>query len=527
MKNIKCLIYEEKNRIRYKRKIGNRKKKERTDLKNGFLLSLFTLLVMTFLFTIPVKAASTDGVAENGQLKVIGTKLCNQNDKPVQLKGMSYFWHNWDPGLYNASTVAELATNWDACVVRVPMGIDVAGGYLADPTGSVNKISTVIDAAINQGIYVIIDWHEEKATTHTAQAMSFFATMAQKYGNNPNVIYEIYNEPTSTSWSEIKNYAQQVIGAIRQYDPDNIIIVGTPDWSQDVDAAANDPIGGTNIMYTLHFYAGTHKQSLRDKATYAINKGIALFVTEWGTCDASGNGNLDLNESNTWLDFLNSNKISWCNWSLNTKAETASALIPSANLTGPWSDAELTESGRFVKSKLTSTVIPDPNSGGSTDPNNGGNTDPSTGGSTEITTPEGVVSGATYEITNVDSKKALSAIGTTDGANVEQLTYQGDNLQKWVITDQGAGMYEISSLSSGKALDIAGNWNGANVQILKYSGENYQKWYLNNMGNGQYRIINAGSYEALHGDGSWDGANVEQLYYMGTTNQHWTLTRIQ
>jgi endoglucanase len=402
--------------------------------------------------------------------------------------------------LYNSSTVSQLANNWNATVVRAPMGIDVEGGYLSDPAGSINKISTIVDAAINQGIYVIIDWHEEKATTHVSQAVNFFKIMAQKYGDKPNVIYEIYNEPTSTSWSDIKSYSQQVINGIRQYDPDNIIVVGTPNWSQDVDVAANDPIQGTNIMYTLHFYAGTHKQWLRDKATNAINKGIALFATEWGTCDASGNSNLDLNESNTWLNYLDSNGISWCNWSLNTKAETASALTTNANLTGPWSDSELTDSGKYVKSKLTSSIPPQPSTG--------------------------IVSGGTYKIINVNSGKALDSDGTGDGANVQQWSYGGGNNQKWIVTDVGEGKYKIINVASGRALDCAGNWDGANVQIWSYGGGNNQKWYLNDMGSGQYRLIGVDSGKALDGAGNWDGANVQIWFYGGGNNQKWTFVKL-
>jgi endoglucanase len=177
--------------------------------------------------------------------------------------------------------------------------------------------------------------------------------MAQTYGNKDNVIFEIYNEPDGESWSQIKTYAQEVIGAIRATGSDNLIVVGTPTWSQDVDQAANSPITGfSNIAYTLHFYAGTHKQSLRDKATYALSKGIPLFVTEFGTCDASGNGNLDLTESQTWMNFMNTNKLSWANWSLFDKNETASALVPGASTTGNWTDSSLTASGKWVKQKM-------------------------------------------------------------------------------------------------------------------------------------------------------------------------------
>ncbi len=178
--------------------------------------------------------------------------------------------------------------------------------------------------------------------------------MAQRYGDKPNVIYEIYNEPTNAGWSSmIKPYSEAVIAEIRKHDPDNIIVCGTPNWSQRVDEAAFDPITKfENIAYSLHFYAGTHKQSLRNIATTALNKGIALFVTEFGTCDASGNGNFDPAETQIWWQFLDENKISWCNWSVADKDETASVIKPGSSVNGGWSVSNLTASGALVRSEL-------------------------------------------------------------------------------------------------------------------------------------------------------------------------------
>ena len=268
---------------------------------------------------------------------------------------MSLFWSN--PGwggdkFYNSSVVNNLADGWSATIIRAAMGVE-SGGYLSSPDSEKAKVKTVVDAAIAKGIYVLIDWHYSSAAIYTDQAKAFFKEMAQTYGSQPNVIYEIFNEPTSVAWGDLKTYAEAVIGEIRGAGSQNLVVVGTPTWSQDVDLAAANPVTKYgNVAYTLHFYAGTHKQSLRDKASAAMAKGIALFVTEWGTCDASGNGGLDLNESQTWIDFMNQNKLSWCNWSLNDKAETASALVSGASTTGPWADSQLTESGKFVKKAM-------------------------------------------------------------------------------------------------------------------------------------------------------------------------------
>ena len=120
-------------------------------------------------------------------------------------------------------------------------------------------------------------------------------------------------------------------------------MVGTPTWSQDVDVASQNPIDRANIAYTLHFYAGTHGQSYRNKAQTALDNGIALFATEWGTVNADGNGGVNINETDAWMAFFKTNNISHANWSLNDKNEGASLFTPG----GSWNS--LTASGTKVK----------------------------------------------------------------------------------------------------------------------------------------------------------------------------------
>lgn len=235
-------------------------------------------------------------------LNVSGSQI-NVGSTPTGLAGNSYFWSNTGWGaerFYNADSVKWLKTDWKANIVRAAMGVEDPGGYLQDKAGNMARVKAIVDAAIAEELYVIIGWHSHHAEDHQAEAVAFFTEMALTYGDDNNVIYEIYNEPLQVSWSNtVKPYAEAVIEAIRAVDPDNLIVVGTPTWSQDVDKAAADPITGhTNIAYALHFYAGTHKQWLRDRAEQAMNAGIAIMVTEWGSVNASGDGNIDTAETN-------------------------------------------------------------------------------------------------------------------------------------------------------------------------------------------------------------------------------------
>jgi endoglucanase len=294
-------------------------------------------------------------VATHGALSVKGNQILGSDGYPASLAGPSLFWSNTGWGAdryYNADVIAYLQRDWNATIVRAAIGADKNGGYASDPEGNFAKAERVINAAIAQGMYVIVDWHAHDAEMNPALAVEFFERIAVKYGTSPNVIYEIYNEPLQhVDWSkQIKPYAEHVIASIRAIDPDNLIIVGTQTWSQDVDKAAADPIKGfENIAYTLHFYAGSHKQELRNRAQQALDAGIALMITEWGAVNANGDGNMDLEETERWLAFARKNNLSICNWALNDKQEGSSQLKHGTSPDGKWTDTDLTESGIYVK----------------------------------------------------------------------------------------------------------------------------------------------------------------------------------
>ncbi len=315
---------------------------------------LMSAMLVASLALCNTALASTT-VETHGTLSVKGNRIIDASGEAVSFAGPSLFWSNTGWGAdryYNAKVVKAVSKDWNAGIIRAAIGAGNNGGYLTDPTGNFAKAVTIIDAAIAEGIYVIVDWHSHNAEKHPEAAIEFFTKIATRYADKPNVIYEIYNEPlNNTDWStQIKPYAEKVIAAIRKIDRDNLIIVGTQTWSQDVDKAAEDPIKNVdNLVYTLHFYAGTHKQELRDKAKKALDKGLALMVTEWGTVNANGDGAVDKEETQRWLDFMREHQITHCNWALNDKKEGASQLKPDTKADGKWTDKDFTESGLYVR----------------------------------------------------------------------------------------------------------------------------------------------------------------------------------
>lgn len=291
-----------------------------------------------------------------GALQVSGTQLQNQHGQPVMLRGVSFGWHNWWPRFYTPSTVSWLKEDWKVNVVRASMGVDVAGAYFDNPDFAMEKIEAVIDAALANDLYVIIDWHSHHLFQE--EAVAFFGEVAKKYGNHPHVIYEIFNEPVDVEWSVLKAYSEKVIQKIREVDPDNLILVGTPNWSQDVDIASHNPIlGHENIMYVLHFYAGTHQASLRAKADKALERGLPIFVSECAGMNADGNGPIDEVSWEAWQIWMESKRMSWIAWSIADKDETCSMLYPESASSGSWDPANLKPWGAKVRSLVRSFAI--------------------------------------------------------------------------------------------------------------------------------------------------------------------------
>lgn len=314
------------------------------------------LLLLIALFSGPLAWAAPPApagspVAAHGRLAVKGNRVVDAQGQPYAVHGMSLFWSQWQPRYYDPATVAWLVRDWRVTAVRAAIGAQ-QGGYDTQPEAETKRAEAVIDAAIAQGIYVVVDWHAHQPRAD--DAVRFFSHIATKYRGVPNLIYETYNEPLPEhGWAAVlKPYHVKVVGAIRAIDPGAFVVAGTRSWSQDVDEAAADPLPFANVAYTLHFYAATHKAELRAKAETAMRRGVALFVTEYGTTAANGDAPIDAAETRTWWDWCAKNGISYLNWSVANKDEASAILKPATQALSGWSEGDLTESGRLVRAHL-------------------------------------------------------------------------------------------------------------------------------------------------------------------------------
>lgn len=294
------------------------------------------------------------------KLHVEGAKLCDENGNQVQLRGISTHGLAWFPQFVNKASVKELKETWEIDVFRLAMYTAEYGGYCTggDKEALKKLVKEGVEYATANDLYVIIDWHilsDNNPNTYKEESKAFFDEMSKLYKDYPNVIFEICNEPNGgTSWKDVKSYAEEVIKVIRDNGADNIIIVGTPNWSQYVDQAAADPITSyENIMYALHYYAATHKEDLRKKMVNAYNAGLPIFVSEYSICDASGNGAIDYEQASVWVEEMDRYGISYVAWSLCNKNETSALIKSSCSKTSGFAWDDLSDTGKWLFEVLT------------------------------------------------------------------------------------------------------------------------------------------------------------------------------
>lgn len=321
-----------------------------------------------------------------GALKIKETEgkktLCDSSGNPIQLCGMSTHGLQWFGDIINNNAFAALSKDWGSNVIRLAMYVG-ENGYATDPSLK-DKVVDGIKLAKTNDMYVIVDWHVLTPGDPTDEiysgAMNFFKYISSKFPNDPNIIYELCNEPNQNSngvsndkagWQKVKSYSLPIIKMLRDSGNKNLIVVGNPCWSQRPDLAADDPIDDDNIAYTVHFYSGTHKPSddetdrsnVMSNTRYALSHGVAVFATEWGDSNADGNGGPFFDDAEIWLKYLDDNNISWCNWSLSNYDETSAALYTDPSEPGKtasldpgesqkWPLDKLSKSGRFARAHI-------------------------------------------------------------------------------------------------------------------------------------------------------------------------------
>ena len=320
--------------------------------------------VLLFLILISLSSFAAGkplpGPSETGALRVEGTQLLSRDGKPVRLCGVSTHGLQWYPQYVSSETFRELREHWNINVIRLALYTEESG-WCASDEAEKDRLREILHRGIRlareNDLYVILDWHilsDGDPNRHLAEAKAFFREFSHEYKDSSHILYEICNEPNGgVTWARIRQYAGEVIPVIRGNDPDAVILVGTPTWSQDIDQALADPITEYgNLMYTFHFYAATHRQDLRNRLRETVDLGLPVFVSECGLCSADGNGSIDRESAAAWLELLEQKGISYVFWNLSNKNEASALLSPSCSRLSAFSEEDLSESGRLVHDYL-------------------------------------------------------------------------------------------------------------------------------------------------------------------------------
>ncbi len=448
----------------------------------------------------------------SGRLKVTGSKLTDAAGNVVQLRGISTHGIAWFPDYINAECFKELHNNFGINVIRLAMYTAEYNGYCTG--GDKNYLKNLIDKGVryatDNGMYVIIDWHilsDGNPNTYIGEAKQFFNEMASKYAANNNVIYEICNEPNGgTSWQDIKNYANEIIPVIRQYDKDAVILVGTPNWSQYVDQALADSITGyENIMYTFHFYAATHRDDMRQNVLNAVNAGLPVFVSEFGICDASGNGGIDEEQSGKWIKMLNDNQISYVIWNLSNKNETSSLISSACNKFSGFTVNDLSECGKWFLKLMTGQLSLPENAGNISSNNqqsqnqsgnngqsqNNGNSNNNQSNNNQSNTNQSQGGNqTTYGMVNIGNSAKIVNSWQADGKTYYQYEITVTN-----NSGKTCGSWK-TQITFSENVELKDKWNGnfeVNNNVITITSVDYNETLTNGESTGNIGIIVGGS----------------------------------
>lgn len=357
-------------------------------------LGVLTLGLFSATFASDITPLRTGPVSQYGQLqagknasgkgRIYGNCAAySTSGNEVVVKGMSLFWSCAanQQRYWKKDVITGLVQRQNIQLIRAAMAVDdmgdwADGHYFTKPDFYQAMLDEAVEAAIENDIYVIIDFHSHMAADSVENAKAFFRIQAEKWGKYDNVIFEVFNEPICASGSvgdnsdcsnyggfigmdDIKTYADQVISVIREYS-DNLIIVGTPQWDQHPEAAINYPVNDpkSNVAYALHYYAGeTYHHDFNDltyNAESAMNKGVSVFVSEWGTVDWDGGGSVGETWNPRWQTWMNENKISQANW--NAGINTSEGGLYSSEYFGadfnPTNNWTYSASGQWVNANV-------------------------------------------------------------------------------------------------------------------------------------------------------------------------------
>ena len=300
--------------------------------------------------------------SQSGWLHLQRTRIFDENDEEVVLHGVSLHGISWFSQFVNENLFAELSNDWNTNIIRIPIySTEYVDGKSKE---MMELLKQAIQYAIDNDMYIIVDWHildDKNPNVYKKDAKNFFYEISSEYGDIPNIIYEICNEPNGdTTWDEVRRYANEVIPVIRFNTKKSLIVVGTPDYCRDLNGPLERPIVGFgDIMYSYHFYASSHYEDMRDELQNKINLGVPVFITECGLSEESGEGYFKQHEISSWFKLVEDNHLSFCMWSMSNKDESSAMINSYVDKTYGFKSSDLSDCGKWVRAKNRGEDVPE------------------------------------------------------------------------------------------------------------------------------------------------------------------------
>lgn len=291
-------------------------------------------------------------VKEIGKLHKNGKYIVDENDVPVELRGIGTHHLLQYKNLHNRKAFDSLR-RMGVNMIRPSayledynfLGSDgeTAYGYISRPEETRAEIEKIIKICIDLGLYVLLDWHvfydsnmiagqtyTGYARFHETEALEFFEYFTEKYGDYPNMIYDLCNEPYFASESDIVQFVQAVRAVIVENVDEPVMTCGygagqTNDTWYTRSKRLYDAFvaaGITDVFVAPHIYGS----NITTPAQQLWDENIPIFCTEWGNSQGSGDGAGNDTAALANTNWFHEHAVAQSFWKFTDQTMTTSVL---------------------------------------------------------------------------------------------------------------------------------------------------------------------------------------------------------
>lgn len=245
-------------------------------------------------------------------LSTKGARIVDENGKNVILRGVNVADLGWggDEG-WLPSSISVAVRSWKANVIRVRIYEE---RFFADPAKYLNRLeSQVVAPARREGVYVILHpFLKDRVPLPTRRTGEMWRLIAQKYKDDPVVLYDPLDEPHDVDFNRIWTAYQGLIEEIRAIHPKSLIFVSGLDWGREINSYVERALPYPNIVYRTNPY--NEPDAFESKFGQAVGK-LPVFIGEFG---ADGYPSMSREAVKTLLSYAVKHDLGWAAWTFHS-----------------------------------------------------------------------------------------------------------------------------------------------------------------------------------------------------------------